>query len=120
MKKILVVEDNPVNRSLLEEVLQAHGYEVLIAKNGEEGIEKAKAEQPDLILMDIYMPGMDGYEAARNIRDDPASSSIKIIAVTSLAMKGDRERILEAGFEAYMSKPIDTRALARLVKEMLG
>ncbi len=120
MEKILVVEDNQANRRLFEDIMHFAGYQVLIAKNGKEGIEKARAEKPALILMDIQIPLMDGYEAARVIRNDPVTSAIKIVAVTSLAMKGDRERILGTVFDAYMSKPVDTRALVRLVNEMLA
>jgi CheY-like chemotaxis protein len=120
MKKILVVEDNRFNRRLLEDILEGRGYRVIIAENGEEGIKKAKAEQPHLILMDIQIPRMDGYEAARLIKKDTTTSAIKIIAVTSLAMKGDREKIMAAGFDGYMVKPLDTRELARLVDRMLA
>lgn len=120
MKKILVVEDNYKNRELLEAVLQAQGYRVITAVNGNEGIYKAKEHKPDLILMDIQMPRIDGFKAAKALKSDPQTSGLKIIAVTSFAMKGDREEILDADFDAYMSKPLDTRKLVKLVNDMIA
>ena len=119
MSKVLVVEDNQVNRMLVEDLLEAHGYEVISVENGEEGIKKAKEIKPSIILMDIQMPGMDGTEAANIIKNDTQTSDIKIVAITSYAMKGDREKYISLGFDDYMAKPIDTRGLARLVKELV-
>ena len=118
--KILVVEDNAQNRLLMVDILKCHGYEVLEAKDGAEGIQMAAELQPDLILLDMQMPVMDGIQAARLLKSNPATRSIKILAVTSFAMKGDRERILEAGADEYIAKPINTRQLPELVRRMLG
>jgi CheY-like chemotaxis protein len=117
--RILVVEDNPQNRMLVKDVLEFHGYEIIEAADGQTGIEMAKNHKPDLILMDIQMPFMDGITAGKIIRGDPDTKNIKMIAVTSFAMLGDKKRIMEAGFDHYISKPIDTRTLPVLIKEML-
>lgn len=117
--RILVVEDNPQNRMLLKDLLEFHGFEILEAANGEEGIAAARKEMPDLILMDLQMPVLDGFAAGKTLKDDPATQHIKIIAVTSFAMVGDRERVMTAGFDNYISKPIDTRGLPTLLKKML-
>lgn len=118
--KILVVEDNYQNRLLMVDILKVHGWEVLEARDGLEGIRMARELRPDLILLDMQMPVMDGIQAARLLKADPDTRDIKILAVTSFAMKGDRERILAAGADEYIAKPIDTRALPRIVKGMLG
>jgi CheY-like chemotaxis protein len=118
--RVLIVEDNAQNRLLMVDILRAHGFEVLEAKDGEEGIALAKANKPDLILLDMQMPVMDGLEAARRLKADPETAFIKIVAVTSFAMKGDRERILAAGVDEYMAKPIDTRQLPLLIRRLLG
>lgn len=118
--KILIVEDNAQNRLLMVDILVAHGYEVLEARDGEEGIASARRDRPDLILLDMQMPVMDGLQAARILKADPQTSAIKILAVTSFAMKGDRERILAAGVDEYMAKPIDTRQLPIIVRRLLG
>jgi CheY-like chemotaxis protein len=116
---VLVVEDNAQNRMLMVDILQCHGYEVLEAKDGAEGIRLARENRPALILLDMQMPVMDGIEAARILKGDPETKAIKILAVTSFAMKGDRERILSAGVDEYMAKPIDTRELPRVIKRLL-
>jgi len=118
-KRILVVEDNEKNRVLIRDVLKYHGYEVTEAANGREGIAAVKEQMPDLILMDIQMPVMDGFSTIKVLKDDPATRDIKVIALTSFAMKGDREKILAAGFSDYMAKPIDTRELPRFVEKLL-
>ncbi len=117
---ILIVEDNPQNRSLMVDILKVHGYDVLEARDGMEGILLAKAHNPALILLDMQMPVMDGIQAAKLLKSDPETRHIKILAVTSFAMKGDRERILAAGADEYIAKPIDTRQLPVLVKKLLG
>ncbi len=117
---ILIVEDNSQNRLLMVDILQAHGYEVLEAKEGEEGIRLARLHRPKVILLDMQMPVMDGLEAAKRLKADPETRSIKILAVTSFAMKGDRERILAAGCDEYMAKPIDTRLLPVMVRQLLA
>ena len=118
-KKILVVEDNPNNRKLIKDVLNYYGYEVVEAKNGEEGINLAREHSPSLIIMDIQMPVMDGITAAKILKNDPKTRGIKMIALTSFAMKGDKERFIEAGFDDYISKPINTRQLPELVKKYI-
>ncbi len=118
--RILVVEDNPDNRILITDILTSLDYEVLVAIDGAEGIEKASAENPDLILMDLSLPQMDGWTAARHIKARPDLQHIKLIALTAHAMVGDREKALEAGFDDYVSKPIDLRELAGKLTQYLG
>ncbi|MBO9309129.1 MAG: response regulator [Chloroflexi bacterium] len=110
--RILVVEDNADNRALITEMLGVMNYEVIIATDGEEGVKKANAERPDLILMDISLPKVDGLTVARRIKATPELQHIPIIALTAHAMVGDRERALDAGCDDYISKPIDLRELA--------
>jgi CheY-like chemotaxis protein len=97
-----------------------YGYEVIEAANGEEGVSLAIEHKPDLVLMDIQMPVMNGFRAGKILRENPDTKHIKIIAVTSYAMKGDREKILKAGFDAYIAKPVDTKQLSQIVKELIG
>ena len=118
--KILIVEDNENNRNLLLDVLTFHGYEVSAASDGQEGVNLARELMPDLILMDIQMPGMDGMTAGGILKGDPITSGLKIIALTSFAMRGDLEKFLTSGFDGYLSKPISTRELPDLVKRWLG
>lgn len=118
-KRILVVEDNEKNAKLLRDVLSYHGYEVIEAGNGEKGVNMAREHRPDLILMDMQMPVMDGFTAMSILKGDPDTRGIKIIVVTSSAMAGDRERILSAGADYYISKPIDIRELPETVKRFL-
>lgn len=106
-EKILLIEDNEHNRYLLTFLLQQHGYEVVVAENGPEGIELAKRDTPLLVLLDIQLPGMDGYDVARELRRNEALREAVIVAVTSYAMPGDREKALEAGCTGYIEKPID-------------
>lgn len=114
--RVLVVEDNPVNRALLEYLLRALGFEPLSAVDGAQGLALAHDERPELILCDIQMPGMDGVEFARRLKTDPALRDTPLVAVTALAMVGDRDRILAAGFDGYIAKPIDpTRFLDELM-----
>jgi two-component system cell cycle response regulator DivK len=119
-EKILVVEDNMQNRILMRQILSHHGYEVLEATDGLSGLEMARTHKPDLILLDIQMPVMHGFMVIRELRNDPELRTIKVIAVTSFAMKGDREKALQAGFDEYATKPIDTRKFPVLVKELLS
>jgi two-component system cell cycle response regulator len=113
--RVLVVEDNPINRDLLEYLLGALGFEALSAVDGATGLAAAQRERPDLILCDIHMPGIDGIEFARRVKADPALAATPLVAVTALAMVGDRDRILAAGFDGYVAKPIDpTRFLDEL------
>ena len=119
MAKILVVEDNEKNRILIKDVMEYYGHEVVEAADGAAGVRLAKEHKPDLILMDIQMPVMDGMAAAKIIKSDPETKGIRMIAITSLAMKGDKERFIEAGFDDYIAKPIDTRKLPEIVKQCL-
>ncbi|WP_024545573.1 response regulator [Picosynechococcus sp. NKBG15041c] len=116
---ILLVEDNLSNITTIVDYLQAKGYAVLVAMNGREGVAMARQQQPDLILMDIQMPEMDGLEAIARIRQDPAIATTPIIALTALAMKGDRERCLQAGADEYVSKPVRLKALLQLMQGFL-
>jgi CheY-like chemotaxis protein len=109
--RILVVEDNPDNRVLITDVLTTLNYDVILAKDGLEGVTKARSERPDLILMDLSLPIMDGWTATRHIKAQPDLQHIKIIALTAHAMVGDREKSLAAGCDDYMSKPLDIREL---------
>jgi two-component system cell cycle response regulator DivK len=104
---ILYIEDNEQNYYLVKVLLSTRGYEVLWARDGQEGIDKAEQSMPDLILLDIQLPIMDGYEVARRLRSNPELAGIPIVAVTSYAMAGDREKALEAGCSGYIEKPID-------------
>ena len=117
--KILIVEDNENNLTLLRDILTFHGYDVAVSSDGREGVALARELMPDLILMDIQMPGMDGMTAGGILKEDPATSGLKIVAITSFAMRGDQEKILAAGFDGYLSKPISTRELPGLVKRWL-
>ncbi len=119
-KKILVVEDNEKNRVLVRDILKYYGYEVIEAEDGKEGIQMAKEHMPDLILMDMQMPVMNGFSAAKALRSDPDTRDIRLVAVTSFTMKGDREKILDAGFDDYIAKPINTRKLPELVASCLS
>ncbi len=117
MKRVLVVEDNKNNLRLILKLLKSHGYETVIeAESGEEGVRLALEGNPDLILMDIKLPGIDGMETAARIRASANDSTIVIIAVTSFAMAGDRERYLKGGFDGYIEKPIDPYTFVKEVE----
>ena len=118
-EKILLIEDNEQNRILMRQILTRQGYDLLEAKDGLTGIEMARAHIPALILLDIQMPVMNGFMVIRELRNDAELRKIKVIAVTSFAMKGDREKALQAGFDEYVTKPIDTRTFPELVKQIL-
>ena len=119
MSTVLIVEDNDKNMKLARDVLQAKGYQTLEAVTGEEGVRLAREKKPDLVLMDIQLPGINGIEALRQLRADPATAGIPVIAVTASAMTQDRQKILAAGFDAYQSKPISIRPFLDLVREVL-
>jgi len=119
MTKILLVEDNELNRDMLSRRLQRRGFEVVSAVNGQEGVEMAHSESPELILMDISLPIMDGWEAARKIKKSPKTRSTPIIALTAHAMVGDREKSLEAGCDDYDTKPIDFQRLLQKMKTLM-
>ena len=118
-KRILVIEDQEDNRAILRDLLTSAGFSVLEAVNGAEGVTKARSELPDLILMDIQMPVMDGYEATRRIKAEVATASIPIIAVTSYALSGDEVRAREAGCNGYVAKPFSPRQLLGQVRGFL-
>jgi len=119
-KMILIVEDEPKNLTLLRDLLQVSGYKTIEATDGEKGVELAKASKPDLILMDIQMPKMDGLEATQILKADAATSNIPVLALTSYAMKGDEERILQAGCDGYLAKPFNIQELLKTVAEYLS
>jgi len=119
-RKILLAEDHAANILTIGEYLEDHGYEVIVAHDGLQAIEKAQETTPDVILMDIQMPAMNGLDAMRRLREDPRFKFTPIIALTALAMPGDRERCLEAGASEYMSKPVSLKKLLHTIKEMLG
>ena len=118
-RTILIVEDNDNIRLLLRDILTYHRFTVLEANNGTDGIRMVRECNPDLVLMDIQMPVMDGITAGTVLKNDPVTSHVKVIAITSLAMKGDREKILAAGFDDYIAKPINTRQLPLIVNRHL-
>ena len=118
-EKILIVEDDPMHMRLLEMTLRAQNYTLLKATDGEEALDIAARERPDLILMDIRLPKMSGFEVAKKLRENPALSHIPIIAITAHAMSGDRDKIIASGCDTYLTKPVDTRQLPGVIAEML-
>ena len=116
--RILVVEDNPKNLKLVRDVLTHCGYEVIEATSGEDGVRLAHERSPDLILMDLQLPGIDGAEALRRIRETE-ESQVPVVAVTAFAMNDDRERAFDSGFDGYVEKPISVRALPQQVRDFL-
>jgi two-component system cell cycle response regulator DivK len=119
-KRILVVEDQEDLRGVLRDLLTGSGYAVLEASDGQVGIATAKSDRPDLVLMDIQMPGLDGYEATRQIKADPDLKATPIIAVSSFAMKGDEEKARAAGCDHYITKPYSPMQLLRVIQGYLG
>lgn len=117
---ILVVEDNERNLKLVRDVLEYAGYDVRVARTAEDGITLAVSEPPDLVLMDLQLPGIDGMEALRRLRESPRTADIPVVAVTAQAMKQDRERALVAGFNGYIEKPISVRAFPGQVRGFLS
>ena len=120
MSKILLVEDNELNRDMLSRRLQRRGYEVVIAVDGQESMALARSEAPDLILMDMSLPVLDGWEATRRLKAAPETKSIPIIALTAHAMSGDRDQALEAGCDDYDAKPIEMPRLLAKIEAFLG
>lgn len=118
-RKILIVEDNDDSRELVVKVLKNKGYLMVEASDGEEALEKVTAEKPDLILLDISLPKLDGYEVAKRLKAQEEFSDIPIVAFTAHAMKGDREKVIGAGFEGYISKPVNIRELPDQVKSFI-
>ncbi len=119
MKRILVIEDQEDNRAILRDLLKASGYALIEAFDGAEGVAKAEAELPDLILMDIQMPVMDGYEATRRIKAIPACAAIPVIAVTSYALSGDEAKTRTAGCDGYVAKPYSPRQMLATIRSFL-
>jgi len=117
---ILIVEDNPANRKLLSFLLTARGYDVRAATRADKALEMLQSFSPRLILMDLQLPGMDGLELTRRLKADPRTQHIVIVAVTAYAMKGDEQRVREAGCDGYVTKPIDTRGLPQLIAAYLA
>lgn len=118
--KILLVEDNELNRDMLSRRLQRRGYQVVVALDGVEGVEAAGRERPDVVLMDLDLPRLSGLDATRRLRDDPATAGLRIIALTAHAMSEDRLRSLDAGCDAFQSKPIDFAALVATIEAVAG
>lgn len=117
--KILVAEDNPANRELIREILEAQGFQVLEAANGLEALEQIEEGFPDLVLMDIQMPLLDGLEAVSKLRENPRFAKLPVIALTAYAMSGDEEKALRAGFDGYLSKPMDVKQLLAYLQQFV-
>lgn len=120
MARLLVIEDNPDNLELMTYLLRAFGHQVLTAGDGADGLRVARREALDLIVCDVHLPKMDGYEVARQLKADPALRRIPLLAVTALAMVGDRDKVLAAGFDGYLAKPIDPQEFAQQVASYLA
>ena len=120
MARILLVEDNEMNRDMLSRRLARRGFEMLIAENGQSGVDLTVSERPDLVLMDMSLPVMDGWEATRRLKEDPNTSGIPIIALSAHAMASDRELALAAGCDDYDSKPVDLTRLVRKIEQLLA
>lgn len=120
MPTILIAEDNDLNRELLRELLQAHGYDVRDAVNGRQAIDLMRKARPDVALLDLDMPVLEGFATLKQIRQDPSLFSLPVMAVTASAMRGNREKALEAGFDSYLSKPIDSNILYQELDRILN
>jgi len=120
MQTVLLVEDNAFNVKVVEAILDDTGYRLLVAQNGEEALSLAYTHRPAVVLMDIQLPGMDGLTALQHLRNDPHTRATKVIAVTAMAMKGDRERLLAAGFDGYLAKPFTGEDLLGAVRAALA
>jgi CheY-like chemotaxis protein len=119
MIRILVAEDNAVNRELLRELLEARGYKVFEACDGQEALQMIEQAQPELLLLDIGMPVLDGFAVIRRIRENPRLAPLPVVAVTAYAMQGDREKILRSGFDGYLSKPLNPSSLTAELDRLL-
>lgn len=117
---LLIVEDNPVNQKLLFAILQPHGYRLLSASDGEEALQIARQELPDLILMDLQLPKINGYDATRMLKEDPQTGHIPVVALTAHAMPEEKDRAWSIGFLDYITKPIDTRSFPARVRDLLN
>jgi two-component system, cell cycle response regulator DivK len=119
MARLLLVEDNELNRDMLSRRLRRRGYEVELATDGEEGIARARELRPDLVLMDMSLPVIDGWEATRRLKADPATAAVPVLALTAHAMSDDRQKALDAGCDDYDTKPVDLERLARKIDRLL-
>ena len=118
-ESILIVEDNPLNLELISDILEANGYAITTAVNGADALKQVDTDQPDLILMDIQLPGLDGLTVTGMIKEKPGFDKVPIIALTAHAMRGDEEKAREAGCDGYISKPIDTRSITQTIRGFL-
>jgi two-component system, cell cycle response regulator DivK len=116
---ILIVEDNPKNLKLVRDTLQVKGYRTIETGTGEEGVQLAREQHPALVLMDIHLPGITGVEAFRQLRDDPATRAIPVIAVTASVMAQERQKVMNAGFDGFQGKPISVRELLETIRQVL-
>jgi two-component system, cell cycle response regulator DivK len=119
MTKVLLVEDNEMNRDMLSRRLTRRGFQVVCAVDGQQGVDLTRSEKPDIILMDMSLPVMDGWEATRRIKSDGATHNVPVIALTSHAMSGDREKAIEAGCDDYDTKPVDLDRLLEMIEHLL-
>jgi len=119
MSLVLIIEDNDKNLELVRDILQAKGYRTLEAGTAEDGLEIARKQAPDLILMDIQLPGMDGIEALNVLRNDRATAALPVVAITASVMKADREQIMRAGFDGFIEKPITVRSFLEVIEGAL-
>ena len=120
MSKVLIAEDNPVNRELLRELLETRGYSVIEASDGQEALMRIEESRPDLLLLDLDMPVLDGFATVCRIREDPSLATLPVLAVTAYAMHGDHERVMASGFDGYLSKPIQSSVLFKELERFLG
>jgi two-component system, cell cycle response regulator DivK len=120
MPKVLLVEDNEMNRDMLSRRLIRRGFEVVFAVDGQQGVDLAKSERPDIILMDMSLPVIDGWEATRQVKSDDATKSVPVIGLTAHAMSGDREKAMEAGCDDYDTKPVELERLIGKMEKLLG
>jgi CheY-like chemotaxis protein len=120
MSKVLIAEDNPVNRELLRELLETRGHSVTEASDGQQALKQIDESYPDILLLDLDMPILDGFATVRRIRENPAVAKLPVLAVTAYAMQGDREKVLSSGFDGYLSKPIQSRLLFEEMDRFLG
>lgn len=120
MNRILLAEDNEMNRDMLSRRLARYGYEVVVAVNGQEAIELTQSESPDVVLMDLTMPVLDGWQATRQLKEDDATADIPIVALTAHALKDDRQRALDAGCDRFLTKPVDIKKLRSTLRELLS
>jgi two-component system cell cycle response regulator DivK len=120
MAKVLLVEDNEMNRDMLSRRLARRGFEVVLAVDGKQGVDAARREKPDIILMDLSLPVMDGWEATRRVKSDDATRGVPVIGLTARAMSGDREKAMEAGCDDYDTKPVELDRLIGKIERLLG